>query len=193
MPEPPPGLFLLSTGTGIGGGFIKHGELFVGDSDRGMEIGHLVMVQQGPLCRCGNRGCLEALCGEAGIRRKVEEALENGVETKLRNADFSLEHFIQCAREDRAAGIIAGEVCEYLARGLSIVVTLLNPSHVVIAGELAGLGTLLTDTVTRTLRTNCVLGTADKLKVELSSLGRCDAARGAVLYLRRQMLAQSIL
>ena len=98
LPEPPTGLFLLSTGAGIGGGFIKQGELFC----------------RRQRSRHGNRapgdGAARAAVPFAAIAaawrrfvakpafaRKVEEALQNGVETKLRNADFSLEHFIQCA------------------------------------------------------------------------------------------------
>jgi len=186
------GMLLLNTGYGIGAGFVKNDELFIGNSGRGMEIGHLVLVPQGPPCRCGNRGCLEALAGEAGIRRRVEEMLHNEVETALRKAPFSLEYFIQCASCDRAAGIIANEICEYLAQGLTVAATLLNPSHIVIAGELAALGRPLVETIAKALRLNCVLGTAEHLQLDLSSLGTADTVRGAVLYLRRQLLEQEV-
>ncbi len=186
------GMLLLNTGGGIGAGLIKNGELFVGNTGRGMEIGHLVMMPQGPLCRCGNRGCLEALAGEAGIRRRVEEVLSNNVETVLRNEPFSLDYFIRSAGHDRAAGIIASEICDYLAQGLTIAATLLNPSHIIIAGELTALGQPLIDTIARSLRLNCVLGTADHLKLELSTLGGDDTIRGAVMFMRRQLLEKEL-
>ncbi len=183
------GMLLLNSGDGIGAGFIKDDELFIGNSGRGMEIGHLVMVPQGPLCRCGNRGCLEALVGEAGIRRRVEETLANNVETELRNEPFSLKYFLECVHRDRAAEIIADEICDYLARGLTIAATLLNPSHIIIAGELAALGKFLVDKITHSLRLNCVLGTADNLLIDFSKLDQYGTVRGAAMYLRRQMLA----
>jgi predicted NBD/HSP70 family sugar kinase len=192
LPDPPSSMFLLNTGKGIGGGFIKNGEMFFGDTGKGMEIGHLVMNSEGPICQCGNRGCLEALAGEDGIRKKVEEALKNGVATALAGAPFSIDHFMDCLKRDRPAQIIASEICEYMAKALEVVVTLLNPSHIVVTGSLTGLECILSETILRSLRLNCLHGAVEELKLEYSTLEPYDTARGACLYIREKLLLAAI-
>jgi len=186
LKTPPPSLFLLNTQGGIGGGFIKNGEPFIGDTGRAMEIGHLVVAPQGPMCRCGNRGCLEALAGEEGIKRKIAELQHNGVDTILGEQPFSIEYFIACVDRDRAARIIASELFEYIAQALCVVVTLLNPGRIVISGSLTGLGDLLLDTIRRALQLNCVLGSLDGLQLELSQLPPNATAHGAALRAREE-------
>lgn len=134
--EPPKSLFHMGMDDGIGGGFIKDGRCFTGDSNQGMEIGHIIIAPNGPLCQCGNRGCLEAIAGETGIRRKIREALNSGVDTELSLDEFSLAKFVECAKYDKAAKIIANEVCDSIGTALAVAVALLNPSMIVLSGEL---------------------------------------------------------
>ena len=133
FPEQPASIFRLNTGTGIGGGFIKDGNLFVGDSYRGMEIGHLMIQPDGPLCQCGNRGCLEAIAGESGIRRRVEELIANGVSTELKNGPFSIGRFCELAKSDKAARMLAHDISAKISSALCTVVALLNPAAIIAA------------------------------------------------------------
>jgi glucokinase len=190
-PESPASLFQMSLSSGIGGGFIKNGELFVGDSYRGMEVGHVVIVPNGPLCQCGNRGCLEAVAAEAGIKRKIRELIVNGVDTRLCLDDFSLESFVEAASCDRAAMMLANEVCESISLGLATVIALLNPSIIVLSGELTLLGDTLTDTIKRILSTHCFPGALEKLSLEISSLDEYAAAQAVALMCRNQYLLKN--
>ena len=190
-PEPPQSLFQMSLGTGIGGGFIKNGELFISDNNRGMEIGHVVIVPDGPQCQCGNRGCLEAVAGEAGIKRKVRELIVNGVDTKLSLEDFSLEAFVESAASDRAAMMLANEISESISLGLATVIALLNPSSIVLSGELSKLGGILTNTIKRILQTHCFPGAIENLSIEISTLDEFAAARAAALMCRNQKILKS--
>lgn len=65
-------------GTGIGGGVIVHRKLLRGQTYSAAEIGHIVMQIDGPLCGCGNRGCLEALASRTAIERDVRQAIAEG-------------------------------------------------------------------------------------------------------------------
>ena len=181
-------LFHLGMDDGIGGGFIKDGECFIGDTNQAMEIGHIVIDPAGPLCQCGNRGCLEALAGETGIRRRIHEALASKVDTVLNLEQFSLHYFTECAKHDKAARIIAGEVSDSIGRALAVAVTLLNPSVIVLSGELTGLGDLLLESIHRVLNISCFAGTVKNLKLEFSRLEKNDTARGAALLMRNQLL-----
>ncbi|MBP5300798.1 MAG: ROK family protein [Victivallales bacterium] len=181
-------LFYLRMGVGIGGGFIRQGELFFGDQDLGMEVGHLIVKPEGPPCQCGNRGCLEAIAGFRGIHRRVREALESGVGTALPATNFSIAKFAECARTDKTALLIASEVCESIGTALATVVTLLNPSCIVLHGELTGLGDLMLETIRRVLNANCFPAAVQNLQLELSTLKATDTARGAALLMRNQLI-----
>ena len=181
-------LFHLGLDDGIGGGFIKDGECFIGDTNQAMEIGHIVIDPAGPLCQCGNRGCLEALAGENGIRRKIHEAISSGVDTVLNLEQFNLRYFTECAKYDKAAHIIASEISDSIGRALAVAVALLNPSMVVLSGELTGLGDLLLESIHRVLSLSCFSGAVHNLKLEFSKLGKPDTARGAALLMRNRLL-----
>lgn len=186
-PEPPKSLLHMEMGAGIGAGFIKNNELFIGDTGRAMEIGHVVIAPDGPLCRCGNRGCLEAMAGENGIRAKVEELIENGVNTALSIEDFSLTYFVECVkRADKPAVAIAHELGVNIGRGLASAVALLNPSAIVLSGEISLLGQSFIDTVKRTLTLQCFPGSLQHIKLEISSVGEFAAAHGAALLSREK-------
>ena len=181
-------LFLLCTDDGIGGGFIKDDECFIGDTNQAMEIGHIVIDPAGPLCQCGNRGCLEALAGENGIRRRIHEVISGGVDTVLDLEQFSMKYFTECARHDKAARIIASEVSDSIGRALAVAVALLNPSVIVLSGELTGLGELLPDSIRRVLNLSCFPGAIRGLKLEFSRLDKYDTARSAAIMMRNQLL-----
>ena len=110
MPDVPESIFLLTLDEGVGGGFIRNGELFAGSSGCGMEIGHLVIEPGGPMCKCGNRGCVEALVGENGIRQKMEKALQSGMQSSLDMEKFDLGTFLEAVHVDKAARIVAEDI-----------------------------------------------------------------------------------
>ena len=187
-PEPPASMCLVELDTGIGGSFIKNGLLLAGSSSRGMEIGHLVIKPGGPLCKCGNQGCLEAIAGEFGIQQKISEMIAGHVTTELRVAG-TLDDFVAAVKKhDRAAGLLASEICESIARAVTVLVTLLNPSSIVFCGRLSELDDILLDTVRRTLNVNCFFGAVEKLKLEISHQDEFAAARGAALLMRQKVL-----
>ena len=68
----------IFVGTGIGGGVILGGKLVRGSREGAGEIGHIVMMPGGPLCGCGNRGCLEALASRSAIERDIRKAIAAG-------------------------------------------------------------------------------------------------------------------
>ncbi|MBO7146418.1 MAG: ROK family protein [Lentisphaeria bacterium] len=181
-------LFHLGMDDGIGGGFIKSGECFIGDTNQAMEIGHIVIAPDGPQCQCGNRGCLEAIAGESGIRRKIHELIHSGVDTVLNLEDFSIRKFTECATYDKAARIIASDISDSIGRALAVVVALLNPSVIVLSGALTGLGELLTEAIRRNLELSCFPGAVRNLQIEFSTLSTQDTARGAALMMRNKLL-----
>jgi glucokinase len=72
-------------GTGIGGGLILDGKLVHGDRYSALEIGHMIVDIDGPLCGCGNHGCLEAIASRTAIERDIRAAIDAGKTTVFRD------------------------------------------------------------------------------------------------------------
>jgi glucokinase len=139
-------LLLLTLGTGIGGGLILGGELFVGAGLAG-EIGHVTVDPAGPRCGCGARGCLETLASASAARRR---ALERGLPPA---APGDLERLAAEAR--RYAGPereLLEEIGVDLGRGLATVLTLLDVRTFVFGGGFAAALDVLTPGIERALR-----------------------------------------
>jgi glucokinase len=126
----------VSVGTGIAAGLILDGRLYRGAHNFAGEIGHLVIAPNGPRCRCGNRGCLEALAAGPAITRMAEEAVRTSGDTALaRHRPVTVAAVYQAAREgDAAAGAIARKVGRYLALALQQLIMAYDVERIVIGG-----------------------------------------------------------
>ena len=183
------GLFLMALGVGIGGAFIKNSQFFDGDNHSSMEIGHVVIVPDGPLCKCGNRGCLEAIAGVEGIRKKAMEMINEGVHTELNEKDFSIKAFVACVKNgDKVACGLAHEICETIGISLASIVAILNPSTIILSGELAELDDILLSTVKRTISLRCLPASVKNLKIKISAYNRFATAEGAAILLRNKIM-----
>jgi glucokinase len=121
-------LLLLTLGTGIGGGLILDGRLFVGEGLAG-EVGHLTLDASGPECGCGARGCLETYASASAARRR---ALERGLP---REAPGDLELLASRARKGAVPEReFLEEIGHDLGRGLALVLSLLDVRTFVFGG-----------------------------------------------------------
>lgn len=188
LPEAPESIFNLVTDDGIGGGFVKKGELFIGKSGRAMEIGHIVVHPGGSRCQCGNCGCLESVASPAGLAEKIAESRMAGVDLGGLPENFSMKTFAEFAARNRGVRIIADELCRDLGNALSVAVMLLNPEMIVISGEFASLGSFLTESLRRELELRCFPEAVKELKIEISTLIPTDTARGAAMMMRDRIL-----
>jgi len=122
--------FLVVTiGTGVGAGFVVDGVVLRGSTGGAGEIGHTPVLEDGPVCSCGNVGCLEAVIGEAAL---VAEARARGI-----IGDRGGMPALRAAADegDAAAAALFGEAGHLLGRALAGVVQLLDPEIVILLGE----------------------------------------------------------
>jgi predicted NBD/HSP70 family sugar kinase len=186
-------LFLLELGVGVGGAFIKNGTIFCGDNHSGMEIGHIVIEPNGPICKCGNSGCLEAIVSTLGIERKMQELVDNGVTSPIDMDNFSIENFVQSVKNnDKVTSTLAYDVSEKIGDSLVSVVAILNPSIIILRGALTGMGELLLSTVKRRIALKCLPNSIKSLEVYIASGGEYDAATGAMHLLKNKILKDII-
>jgi glucokinase-like ROK family protein len=177
----------LKIGTGIGCGIFIHGQVYRGTDGCAGDIGHMWVDDNAPICACGNAGCLEAWFGGAALARDATAAARSGTSSFL--ADRLIARGTVTAR-DVADGAAEGDaVCITLIREggkrvgnvLAGLVSVLNPSMIVIGGGLSGLGhALLAEIRGVVYRRSLPLATGN-MPIVLSELGARTGVVGAAL------------
>ncbi len=111
-------LVVINIRQGIGAGILINGRLFQGDGGSAGEIGHMVVQENGELCRCGNHGCLETLAGARAVVQRAKTLLSVYPSSMLAKApqDISLELVGVCFRRRRSAGSQSHSGCRALCR-----------------------------------------------------------------------------
>lgn len=117
----------IQLSTGVGGALCCGGRIYAGAHGTAGEVGHLILEEDGPPCRCGRRGCLQALVSGPAIARRYGEA--GGVAPPGAEAVF----VAASAGEARARDVLLG-VARDLGRGIAMVVNLLGPEMIVLGG-----------------------------------------------------------
>ena len=136
----------IFVGTGIGGGIIIKGRLYLGARGAAAEVGHIVVETDGPLCGCGNRGCAEALASRTAMERDVRAAIRRGEKSivlrimKERGKERMTSSIIQKAlkEHDRVMEKVMKRAQFYLGILVANVVNTIDPQCVVIGGGITG-------------------------------------------------------
>jgi len=161
----------VKVSSGVGAGLIIDGEIFRGAHGSAGEIGHLTLDEQGPLCRCGSRGCLEAYASTGTALTMMAAQLPGA----------SIDDIFKAAREGNVAALrLLEDAGLHLGWGLATVVNLLNPGIVVVGGDMARAGELLLDSARLGLRRHA-LADAATTPVVISELGERASMVGATL------------
>ncbi|MBI2955628.1 MAG: ROK family protein [Chloroflexi bacterium] len=180
-------LVYITVSTGIGGGIIVNGRLLQGIRASAGEIGHQTILRDGVRCKCGNRGCLEALASGTAIARRAREALAsrpNGRMMAIAGGDLqkvTTETVVQAVREgDSVALEIWNETIEYLSIGVANVITTLAPDMVVIGGGVTEAGDLLYAPLRQAVGKRVFLVPLDRVKIVSPKLGTDVGVVGAI-------------
>jgi glucokinase len=147
-------LVYLTVSTGIGGGVIVEGKLLEGSSGTAGEIGHTTIDRHGPICQCGNVGCLEMISSGTSIARRFSEALAAGERSSLTESPeggppTAHDIAIVAGRGDPLALAIFTDAAEALGFGVVNCIHIFNPDVVAIGGGVTKAGALLFDPIDR--------------------------------------------
>ena len=168
----------MTMSTGIGGGIVANGEIYHGANDSAGEVGHQILLPEGPLCGCGKYGCLEALCSGPSIARRAQEAIVNQPHTKiLALADGRIdgvrsEHVLQAARDGDVLGrILVEETAYYMGWGIANLVNILNPEIVLLGTIAVAAGDLLLDPIRSAVTEMAMQRPLEAVKIMPAELG----------------------
>ncbi len=177
---------MITLGTGVGGGFVVNGKIFRGEDGGAGEIGHITVNMDGPLCGCGNHGCVEAYVGQKYLSRRVGEQLKNhpgSLINKLIDGDTGkLEPKTisdAAAKGDEFALQVWKETGTYLGTAVASAFNMFDMATLIIGGGVAKAGKPLFDSIEATVKERVLSPLKPRVKVIKAKLENSAGILGA--------------
>jgi predicted NBD/HSP70 family sugar kinase len=187
-------------GRGVGAGIILDNRFYRGSGGLAGEFGHITIKEQGPLCNCGNTGCLEALVSQAAILRSVKELINSGVYSGLKpriseDLPLSLRDIEEAAEAgDKLANMVIHTVGENIGTGVADLVNIFDPGVVILGGEvISHFGDHLIEGINKTVGLRGIHSITQRTRILTSNMEGMGAARGAATLMIERYFASQIL
>ena len=164
-------------GTGMGGGLILNGSLFTGTGFKAAEYGHMILDPEGPMCGCGQRGCLEAFSSKQGIssyiRQQVSRGRESEMAEQVKDGVFRSKFLKKAlAHHDRVTEEAVDRACHYLAVATGNLINTISPDVVVFGGGVVeATGNLIRDKVLAEIDRYCMTSIRPTVELKTAALG----------------------
>jgi glucokinase-like ROK family protein len=172
-------LAYIKVASGVGAGLVIDGRIYRGPGGTAGEIGHITLDESGPVCRCGNRGCLETFTAA----RYVLELLRGS-----HGEGLTVPRMVQLAREgDPGCRRVTGDVGRHIGMGVASLCNLLNPSRIVLGGDLAEAGELVLGPIRESVSRYAISSAAQRLSVVPGALGARAEVLGALALVLSEM------
>ncbi len=173
-------------GTGMGGGLILNGELFTGNQFKAAEYGHMILEPEGPLCNCGQRGCLEALSSKQGMSNYIRQQIGRGRESLMADAVSAGVFKSKKLKKALAAGdAVAMEAvdraCHYLAIATGNMINTFSPDLVLYGGGvIEAVGDLFLEKILAQVDRYCMPEIRSTVELKNAALGDDSVIYGAL-------------
>ena len=164
-------------GTGMGGGLILNGELFTGNEFKGAEYGHMILDPEGPLCNCGQRGCLEAFSSKQGmsayIRQQVGRGRESLMAEHVQDGVFRSKKLkLALKKKDAVAMEAVDRACHYLAIATGNLINTISPDLVIYGGGvMEAVGDIFLEKILKEVDRYCMPQIRSTVELKCASLG----------------------
>lgn len=166
--------------TGIGAGHMINGKIYRGSSGFAGEIGHISVVPDGEPCVCGNRGCLGTVVGSQALVARAEELRAQYPDSLLFDADLTIDAVEDAALEGDPLGLqVVREAADHLGLAIAEVLNLMNPSSVILGGNLARVGEALLVPLREAVLPRTLVSAVAASEIRTSDLGPRSVAVGA--------------
>lgn len=180
-------VLVISMDWGIGIGMIMDGKLRAGTSGFAGEFGHIPMVEDGVLCYCGKRGCLETVASGNALGRLAAAGIQSGESTQLSNfasagtGQIEPKVVIEAAHHgDQYAINILSEIGLNLGKGIAILIQVFNPELIILGGKMADAKQFIGVPIQQSINTYCMSQLREKTSIAMSTLGPNAGILGAV-------------
>ncbi|WP_034448778.1 ROK family protein [Butyrivibrio sp. AE2032] len=181
----------LFVGTGMGGGLILNGELFTGNKFKAAEYGHMILDPEGPLCNCGQRGCLEAFSSKQGmssyIRQQVSRGRKSSMAETVTDGVFKSKALKNALAEgDAVAREAVNRACHYLAIASGNLVNTFSPDVVVYGGGvIEAVGDIFMEKILAEVDRYCMPSIRETVEFKKAALGDDSILYGALSMIKK--------
>lgn len=172
-------LAYIKVASGVGAGLVINGQIYRGPGGTAGEIGHITLDESGPVCRCGNRGCLETFTAARYVLPLLRSSHGDGL-TMVGMVDLANEGDPGCRR-------VIADIGRHIGSGVANLCNLLNPRRVVLGGDLAEAGDLVLDPVRDSVARYAIPSAARQLTVVSGALGGRAEVLGALALVLSEM------
>lgn len=180
---------------GIGLGIIVNGKLYKGRDGFAGEFGHLPMVDNGILCKCGKQGCLETVASGTAIVRLASEGLKAGRTSFLgqllqENPDIvEFGNVIQAAiRGDQYSISILANVGHWLGKGIAYLIQIFNPELIILGGRISEANMFIMPPIQQAIHSFCNPELSNEIEIKVSELGSNAGIQGVACLLLENVL-----
>lgn len=186
-------MLCVNSGYGIGGALITKGHIYNGSNGMSGEIGHITVMQDGgPLCTCGNYGCLEAVSSGDAIARQAKDLLRRNMRTLLTDmvgndvdkVDAKMV-FAAAYKGDIPCSTIVQRATEYIGTALATCLNILDLDCIVLNGGLTKGGDLFWQSVTKSFNQRRMRYVGKNVRLLQGKLGSKGTAVGATIKIMR--------
>ena len=175
-------------GHGVGLGLILNGVVYDGANGRAAEFGHMNHLPDGPLCRCGRHGCLEAFSADYGIMRMANDRQGNDFDVHAAVRDEDMRELERAAEAGDTVAINAfNRAGEVLGFGIARLIALINPQRVVLAGPGTRAYNLMKDCIWEALRRGLVHDLRKYVEFEVVPYGKDMITTGTLVETLRHL------
>lgn len=181
-------LVYITISTGIGAGVIIGGKVYRGKDNLAGELGHIPVSESGSVCTCGGRGCIETFCSATAITLRAQGFASRKPDVVPHILEFcggnpqeiTAEMVFKAAAEGEGGAVfIVNESARWLARGIMMIIRLINPDRVVLGGGVARAGSGLLDPIRANLDSMDSPSLKTSSSICLAELGDSSALYGA--------------
>lgn len=180
-------------GTGMGGGLILNGSLFTGNQFKAAEYGHMVLDPEGPLCGCGQRGCLEAFSSKKGMSAYIREQVARGRNSMM--AEGVMDGVFKSkllkkslAAEDTVAMEAVDRACHYLAIATGNMINTISPDIVVYGGGvIEAVGDIFLEKILKEVDRYCMPSIRPTVDLKIAALGDDSNIYGSLAMIHEKL------
>ena len=176
--------------SGIGMGIVLNGELYRGTTGTSGEFGHITVDDHGPVCICGNVGCLETFASVSALINNAKRFVAQGIISVIKDLTdgdpnkITFDVILKAARQgDKLAYKLFIDAGRYLGEGMVSLVNLFNPELIVIGGEFARTEAYTSGAITDVIKRQALGIPRRAVQVIFSKLGKNASALGATVTL----------
>jgi len=170
-------VMVINLGWGIGLGMIVNGEIYRGNNGFAGEFSHIPLSEDGSLCTCGKRGCLEAEASMLVVAENAIKGIKNGHISSLKHTDKDHSKVVGNAvmeaanNGDQFAIELLSDAAYKIGKALAILIHIMNPASIVLSGRCAMVGKILLAPIQQALNKYCIPRLASSTELLISDLG----------------------